>query len=341
MTFIAKRVGDKIRGLQGLRVPAGLGPVLVLGVLSLVITGVNPRFLSSINLLNIARQSSILLILALGETLIILMGGIDLSIEGIMAVSGVLVSFLVLNQGAGSGWRGVLPPNLNLGVLGVLMAIGVATLMGFLNGVIHTKLRIPSFMVTLGMLSVGTGLATWLYGGYPLRILDPTLVSWAKGRTGSIPNLAFFAVAVFVAALFLEKLTRMGRYVFAIGGGEHRAKLAGVPLDRYKIMAFTIAGCFYGLAGVLNATRIGAGTARVGEGTLFATITAVVAGGTALTGGVGGMFQTLIGVLIVAVINNGMIITGVHHFVQQAVLGVIIIIAVALTLDRTKIPIIK
>jgi ribose transport system permease protein len=338
---MANRVADKVRSLRGLRIPAGLGPVLVLIMLSLVIASINPRFLSPINISNIARQSSILLIIALGETIIILMGCIDLSIEGLMAISGVLVSFLVLNQGASSGWQGVLPPNLNWGIWGVLIAVGVATLMGFLNGLIYTKLRIPSFMVTLGMWSIGTGLATWLYGGYPLRILDPTLVSWAKESTGPIPNLAFFAVVMFVVALFLEKFTRMGRYVFAIGGGEDRAKLAGIPVDKYKIIAFTIAGCFYGIAGILNAARIGAGTSRVGEGTLFAAITAVVVGGTALTGGVGGVFQTLIGVLIVTVINNGMIITGVHHYIQLAVQGVIITTAVALTLDRTKIPIVK
>jgi len=196
-------------------------------------------------------------------------------------------------------------------------------------------------MVTLGMLSVGIGLATWLSGGIDVRILDPMLRSWARDSIGPIPNLAVFGVVIFFIALFLERYTRFGRYIRAIGGAEDRAKLVGIPVDRYKVLAFTIAGLFYGIAGVLSTGRIGAGTPMVGQGQLFAAITAVVVGGTALTGGTGGVVQTLIGALIVIVISNGMIMVGVNNWIQLAVQGVIITIAVALTMDRKKIPIIK
>lgn len=322
------------------RMPAVMGPLLILIGLCIVITLITPRFLSPTNLAGLARQSAILLIAAMGVSLVIMMGGIDLSVEGIMALSSVLASLLVASIKPETGAL-KLGPNFNIGILGILAAIGVATLMGLVNGLLHTRLRIPSFMVTLGMLSVGIGLATWLSGGIDVRILDPFLRGLARDSIGPIPNLAVFGVVLFFIALFLERYTRFGRYIRAIGGAEDRAKLVGIPVDRYKILAFTIAGLFYGIAGVLSTSRIGAGTPMVGQGQLFAAITAVVVGGTALTGGTGGMVQTLIGALIVIVISNGMIMVGVNNWIQLAVQGVIITIAVALTMDRKKIPIIK
>jgi ribose transport system permease protein len=320
--------------------PAVVGPLLILIGLCIVITLVTPRFFSPTNLAGVARQSAILLKAALGVSLVIMMGGIDLSVEGIMALSSVLASLLVASIKPETGAL-KLGPNFNIGILGILAAVGVATLMGLVNGLLHTRLRIPSFMVTLGMLSVGIGLATWLSGGIDVRILDPFLRGLARDSIGPIPNLAVFGVVLFFIALFLERYTRFGRYIRAIGGAEDRAKLVGIPVDRYKILAFTIAGLFYGIAGVLSTGRIGAGTPMVGQGQLFAAITAVVVGGTALTGGTGGVVQTLIGALIVVVISNGMIMVGVNNWIQLAVQGVIITIAVALTMDRKKIPIIK
>ncbi len=313
------------------RLPAVVGPLVILLALCLVLGIINPRFLSAANLANLARQGAVLLMPALGVSFIIMMGGIDLSIEGVMGLSSVVVASLVLSVKQEHG----------LGALGILIAMGVATVMGLLNGVLHTRLRVPSFMVTLGMMSIGIGLGTWLAGGIDVRILDPRLIAFARGDIASIPNLAFFGAAIFLVALFLERYTRFGRYIRAIGGAEDRAILVGIPVDKYKTLAFTIAGFFYGVSGVLTTLRVGAGTANISNGNLFAAITAVVVGGTALTGGTGGVVQTLIGVLIVTVIGNGMIMAGVHNFVQLAVHGVIITIAVILTMDRTKVPIIK
>jgi ribose transport system permease protein len=322
------------------RMPAVLGPLLILIGLCIVITLITPRFFSPTNLAGVARQSAILLMAALGVSLVIMMGGIDLSVEGIMALSSVVASLLVASIKPETGAL-KLGPNFNVGILGILAAVGVATLMGLINGILHTRLRIPSFMVTLGMLSVGIGLATWLSGGIDVRVLDPFLRGLARDSIGPIPNLAIFGLVIFFIALFLERYTRFGRYIRAIGGAEDRAKLVGIPVDRYKVLAFTIAGLFYGIAGVLSTGRVGAGTPNIGQGHLFAAITAVVVGGTALTGGTGGVVQTLIGALIVIVISNGMIMVGVNNWIQLAVQGVIITIAVALTMDRKKIPIIK
>lgn len=331
MASNTKGISTGVSGLRNLRLPPLVGPLLVLVLLVLVVTIINPRFLSSTNISNLLRQSSILLIVAMGETFIIVMGSIDLSIEGVMALTSVIIGLLAENYF-----------NTNdFGIWAVLLAVGAGTLMGFSNGVFHTKLRIPSFMATLGMMYVGLGLATWLSNGMNLPILDPMLLSWARGNTGPIPNLTFFGIVMFLLAFFLERYTRFGRYVFAIGGAEDRAKLAGVPIDKYKILAFTLSGFFIGVGGVLNSARIGAGAANSGLNYLFATITAVVVGGTALTGGTGGVLGTLIGALIVTVIGNGMVLAGVHSWWQLAVQGIIITVAVILTIDRKKLPFIK
>ncbi len=313
------------------RLPSLLGPLVVLAVIVVGMTLLNPLFLSVVNLQNLARQASILAILAMGETFIILLGSIDLSIEGNMAISSVIIGMLAANYFNAN----------NYGLLAVALAVGASVLFGFTCGVLHTKLRIPAFMATLGMLYIGLGIATWLSGGMNLPLEDKMILSWARGNFGPIPYLLFFAVAMIIIGLLLERRTRFGRYVFAIGGAEDRAKLAGVPITRYKIMAFTVAGLFYGVAGVLNTARNGAGSGLNGSQMLFAAITAVAVGGTALTGGRGGVVQSLIGALIVTCISNGMILAGVPSIALVAVQGVIITVAVYLTLDRSKLPYIK
>jgi ribose transport system permease protein len=308
-----------------------IGPLLVLIILVVGLAIINPRFVSPANLSNLARQGAIALIIALGMLFIILMGSIDLSAEGNMAVSSVVVGMLAANYFNEN----------NLGMWAVLLAILAGTMMGFINGLLHTKLRIPAFMSSLGMMYVGLGVATWLSNGMNLPLQDETILSWARGNTASIPNLTFFGIGIFLIALFIEKYTRFGRYILAIGGAEDRAKLVGIPTEKFRILAFTLAGFFFAVAGVLNSARIGAGTSTAGLNQNFAAITAVVVGGTALTGGTGGVVQTLIGALIVTVIGNGMVLAGVHSFAQLAVQGAIITIAVILTLDRSKLPFVK
>jgi ribose transport system permease protein len=308
-----------------------IGPLLVLILLIIGLAIINPRFISSANLSNLARQGAIALIIALGMLFIILMGSIDLSAEGNMALSSVVVGLFAANYFNEN----------NFGLWAVLLAIIAGTTMGFINGLLHTKLRIPAFMSSLGMMYVGLGIATWLSNGMNLPLRDEMVLSWARGSTFSIPNLAFFGIGIFLIALFIEKYTRFGRYILAIGGAEDRARLVGIPTEKFRILAFTLAGFFFAVAGVLNSARIGAGTSTAGLNQNFAAITAVVIGGTALTGGTGGVVQTLIGALIVTVIGNGMVLAGVHSFAQLAVQGAIITIAVILTLDRSKLPFVK
>jgi ribose transport system permease protein len=308
-----------------------LRPIFVGVVIYLVIGFLNPRFFTIRSLTLIAKQSSILSVVGLGLTFVILAGSIDLSVEGVMAISAIACSFLV---------RNVRNSN-DFGLIGIFLALLLASFVGFLNGVIHTKVKIPSIITTLGMWFIARGTAVVLYGGYPITIKDRLLLFLTKESTLAFPNISIVTLVMVILAFFLERFTKLGRYTYVIGGGEEKAKLAGISVDKYKIGIFTIAGFFFGAAGILNTGRIGSGTARVGDGTLLQGIAAVVMGGTALTGGVGGVFRTLIGAITITIVNNGMLILGVSPYIQQAVMGAIIIIAVATNLDRTKISLLK
>jgi len=306
-------------------------PVLALVVLSLCITFVNPQFFTLKNGVIIGKQSSILLIAALGETFVILAGGIDLSVLGIMSMSSLTLSLLVLNA----------KTPYNLGLLAVPIALLVGGGFGFCNGLLNTKTKIPSFMVTLGTGYVGSGLAVIIYKGRPVRIFDTTIRVLALGNIGGFPNIFIIAIVGLISAIFLSKYTRIGRYIYGMGGDESRLKLVGVNVEKYKILMFTLAGFFFGVAGVLTAVRVGAGTAKIDPLFLLYVIAAVVIGGTALTGGTGGPLQTLVGTLILTVLSNGMVLMHANPFIQDAIIGAVTIMAVTFTLDRSKIPIIK
>jgi ribose transport system permease protein len=310
---------------------APFAPLLVLIALCIIIGLINPNFLSVRNMVRIANSAAIPLILGLGVTFVIIMGSIDLSIEGVVAFAAVILSLLVLN-GANAN---------DFGLLGALLVICLGATMGFLNGVIHVGLRIPSFMATLGMWFVGVGVANAILGGITVRVSDPLIRALALDRLGGVPFAVWLALAALGVAYVIQSHTRLGRYMYAIGGGEDLAALSGIDVKRCRIAIFTIAGTFYGLGGIIAAAQQGAGFALIGQGRLFTTITAVVVGGTALTGGSGGVLQTLVGVLIVMVLSNGMVLMGISPYVQQVVQGIMIIIAVALSVDRARLKIVK
>jgi ribose transport system permease protein len=305
--------------------------VLVLIGLSLAIGLSNPVFFQTNNFIRMANASAVPLVVACGLTFIIILGAIDLSVEGTLAISASVVALLVVNDTNHNAF----------GPIAVLLAIFVGAGMGLINGLIHVKLRIPSFMTTLGMWFVGAGLATVFLGGGQVRVLDQEIRAIALTRILNIPLPVWIAVAVMLLALGIERYTRFGRHVRAIGGAEDLAALSGINVGRVKIAAFTLAGLTFGIGGVLTAAQLGVATAEVGNGRLFSAVTAVVVGGTALTGGQGGILNTLIGVAIVALLNNGMVLLGVPPTVQQGVLGLLIIVAVALSLDRTRLRIVK
>lgn len=310
---------------------ASWAPLAVLLALCVIITAINPSFLTFGNFVRIAQTAMIPLVLGLGATFVILMGSIDLSVEGMLALGAVLISLLVANGANGN----------DLGLIGVTIVLATGALVGFTNGLVHVRLQIPSFMVTLGMWFVAAGVANAILGGLAVRITDPMIRGLAINRALGLPWGVWIALAALGVAYVLQSYTRLGRYMFALGGGEDLAALSGIPVARVRILVFTIAGVFYALGGILAAAQLGLGNAQIGQGRLFTTITAVVVGGTALSGGEGGVLQTLVGVLIVAVLLNGMVLMGISPSIQQAVQGLMIIVAVALSIDRKRLRIVK
>ena len=308
-----------------------LAPFLALVALSLLIDLLNPRFLEVNNLIRIANSAAIPLVLAIGATFIIVLGSIDLSIEGGLAVGSLATALLVQNDVNANHLTWLGPP----------LAVLAGAVMGGVNGVIHVGLRVPSFMATLGTWFVGVGLATIVLGGATIRVMDPAIRSIALVRWLNLPIAVWVSIGALLVAWLYERYTVIGRHMYAIGGGEDLALLSGVRVPRVKIAVFIIAGMFYGLGGVLSAAQLGESNAELGSGRLFAAITAVVVGGTALTGGEGGVLNTLVGVLIVSVLANGMVLLGISPYLQQAAQGILIIIAVALSIDRKRLKIVK
>ena len=310
---------------------ASWAPLIVLFLLCILITVINPNFLTFGNLVRISQSAMIPLVLGIGATFIILMGSIDLSVEGVLTLGAVLTSMLVLN-GANTN---------DLGIIAVLIILVVGAGVGFINGVIHVRLKVPSFMTTLGTWFIGVGAANALLGGMAVRINDPWIRGLAVERFLGFPWGVWLALFCLAVALVIQNYTRLGRYIYALGGGEELAALSGISVARVRIVTFTLAGVFYAVGGILASAQLGLGNAQIGNGRLFTTITAVVVGGTSLSGGQGSVLQTLVGVLIVVVLSNGMVLMGVPPSVQIGVQGLMIITAVALSIDRKLMRIVK
>jgi ribose transport system permease protein/putative xylitol transport system permease protein len=320
----AKLIRLSINGSQ----VRSFGPSIVaILVLIAYFSLVNPLFLSTANAGNIGRPSAVRLMVALAETAVILVGSIDLSIGALVTVAG-LVSALAVDQ---------------VGAFGaIIVGVAFGALVGLANGVVITALRVPSFLVTLGMLSILTGIGNQLSQGQSILYEDQTLPDVVNGTTiFGVPNIVWFAILLTVLCTITAFRTRLGRYLYALGGGELVASNAGVPVTFYKTLAFIICGATCGLAGVMLAGQVAAGTPAAGNSLLLNAIAAVVMGGTALSGGVGGPHRTFLGVLVIAILTNGMDVTQVDPFMQDIVKGVVIILAVALTIDRSKYAFIK
>ncbi|MDX7950303.1 ABC transporter permease [Lichenihabitans sp. Uapishka_5] len=299
-----------------------MGPaswLLTIAVIVIVFSLLNPRFASVENLRNVLVQASVPLIIVVGTTLVILMGSIDLSVQGVMGAAGMAWILLVPNARGGT----------DLGAWAWPVALGVGLGLGLATGLIYTRFRVPSFVVTLGTWNVGLGIATMLYGDDLLPSLTSEALSqWPTRLTLGLPNGFWLSAAVVAAGVLLIGFTHLGRGILAIGNNEPMAVVNGIPVARIKVAAFGLAGLLYGLAGVLATMELGSGSPGVGAGQLFTVIPAAVIGGTALSGGQGGVLHSALGVLLLIVLNNGLVLAGVSPDYQSGVFGATLLLAI-------------
>ncbi|GHT84787.1 sugar ABC transporter permease [Bacteroidia bacterium] len=284
--------------------------VVVLIGLIIVCSIITPVFLMPDNLLNVARQISIIGIISVGMTFVVLTGGIDLSIGPTMAFATIFVALL-------SG----LP-----GIVAVLAALGVGFLVGTLNGVIVTRFGVQPFIVTLGMMSVIKGIGLTISRGSPIMGTAPG-ISWiGRGKLfGILPIQALFLVAVAVIAVVVLKKTPLGRYTYAIGGNPEASMLSGISVKTYTTLVYSISGLLAGLAGILMATQLNIGEAKLGDSMEMDAIAAVVIGGTSLKGGSGSVGGTFIGILIIGILSNLLNLVNVSGYTQLIFKGGIIV----------------
>jgi len=300
-------------------------PVVVLVAMIAVFTAVcGTDFASATNLRAILNQLAIPLLVAMGLTFVIMIGSIDLSINGTVGMSASLLGILVLNSRT----------SLDLGFAGILLAILSSIVVGLLIGLIHVYLKVPSFMVSFAFMYICRGFGLLSYEGQPPSLRDPVLVEIPRMSFLGIPVITWIALTVLVLCIFIQEFTAFGRYIYAVGTDETILHAVGVNVNRVKVMVFTLAGLCFGIAGVVGCIRLGQGQVMVGDGLMFPAQAAVVVGGTALSGGKGGVTNTIVGVLVMTVLANGLVLMGVNPYIKTGIEGLIILLAVALTVAR-------
>lgn len=300
-------------------------PFFVLLLVCLGFSVFSDQFLSARNFETVLRQTAVLSVAAMGGTFIILMASIDLSVGSVVGLSAVVVAYFTQNYG----------------IAAVLAGILTGVVCGCAAGTIYAKLKVPSFIVTLGFLVAGHGLMLHITTGRPIMIQNAIMREIGSGSIAGIPTIVLIALAAFAFAFVIQRYTSLGRSVIAIGGGELVAHRSGIRVDRIKILTFTLAGAYSGLAGIVLASRMGAGSPTAGTGLELDVIAAVVIGGTPLTGGMGGVVGTIIGALIIAILSNGLNLAGVSSYTQLIIKGAVLVIAVVISMDRKKIGIMK
>ncbi|MBO0609284.1 ABC transporter permease [Myceligenerans salitolerans] len=301
-------------------------PVIALVVLLAALTVADPGFLTLNSLTAAARTSAPLVVLAAGATLVVLCGGIDLSIAALCSLATVFFALWLPDAGG----------------LTTVAVIAATAAIGAVQGVAHVLLRIPSFIVTLGGMSIFSAIALVISDAGPIRVVDRDATHWLTLYVGGVVPMAFVvALLVVVVVSLVLRLTPLESWIRATGYSESAARLAGAPVDVVKIAAFTVSGACAGLAAVMLVSRNFSGSPTMADNLLLPAVAAIVVGGTAITGGHGSLWRSLAGALVVTLLRVGLPIVGVPSAYEQILYGAIIVAAVALTLDRSKVLTIK
>ena len=302
-------------------------PSLLLLMMIAVIVVLTPGVRSFAALGVMLADTVTLFVLAAGETFVIMVGGIDLSIQAVASMSSVVVAMTL------SDW----------GEAGLLLALAVGLAAGLFSGAVHIWLRVPSFIATLATSGIMTGLALVASGARSVTIkaAGRADLAWITGSVLGVPSLILLGVVVLGLGMAVQTSTPFGRFSTAIGAGEPAAWASGVNVARHKLIAFALSGTLAALGGVFLAARLSSGSPLLANQLLLPAVAAVVVGGTAITGGVGGIGRTMVGALMISVVRSGMTFLNVNIFAQQIVFGTVLVLAVAVTIDRSKIPIVK
>ncbi|MBI9108813.1 MAG: ABC transporter permease [Spirochaetales bacterium] len=288
------------------------GMLLVLGVLFLVCAIVSPYFLKPENLLNITRQISVSGIISIGMTFVIITGGIDLSVGSVLAFSTLMI--------AGFKGMGAFPA--------FVIAMALSMAFGLVTGILVTKGKLQAFIATLGMMTAVVGIGLTYSHGHPIIGTPEGLSFLGQGKVLGIPvQTILFTLTAIIAGIVLNR-TRLGRYIYAVGGNEEGSRLSGIRVDRVKTAAYVISSALSGFAGIIMANHLNVGEANLGSGMELDAIASVAVGGTSLSGGRGGVVGTVIGVIIIGILNNFLNLINVPGYTQKIVKGAIIIIAV-------------
>ncbi len=308
--------------LQKQTTPAAMlsrfGVLIAFAIMLIFLSFATKTFLTPKNLINVVRQVSVNGIIAVGMMLVLLTGGIDLSVGSVVALSGVVAASFA----QGGNYPVIVP---------ILMGLLVGVLVGAVNGFLIVKVRIVPFIATMGMLSMARGVALVYSNGRPISNLSDAFRFIGSGSLmDALPVISLIMLACFLIGYVVMNKTRFGRYVYAIGGNEKASRVSGLKVDQVKYLVYMLSAVFASLAGVVLAARINAGSPASGEGYELDAIAAVVIGGTSLSGGVGTIWGTLLGVLIVGVLNNGLDLLNVSSYFQLITKGAIIVLAVAM-----------
>ncbi len=290
--------------------------LIVLALLCLAMALLSPVFFTPTNLLNILTVASVLIILAIGQTTVILTAGIDLSIGAVVSICGVMTAMLMR---AGAPFP-----------IAILGAVALGSLCGLLNGLMVAVVRLPAFVATYGMMWVASGFALVLLNGIVLSAFEPNFRFLGTGNLVGIPMPVVIMAVFWLATYLLLRRTTFGRALYAVGANPEAARLSGIKKDLTLIRAYLLSGFMSGLGAVVLVARVNASEPNMGDAYLLPTVAAVVIGGTSLFGGQGGIVGTLIGALIMTIVQNGMVLLGVKSEWQTFVLGALIVVAVLL-----------
>ncbi len=300
-----------------------IGTIGALLLLCVIVSVATPKFLTSSNIFNLFKSNAVNAIISCGLLMAILMGEIDISVGSIVGVTGVVAAYLITNVGVPS-W------------LVVIIILVLGALIGALNGFFISYVGVPAFVATLGTQSIGRGVAEIITNGVTIRIRDEAYTKLGNMNIGGLSITVLYAAVILIFTWFLLNRTRFGYYVYALGGNKVAAEYSGVNVKKYNMLPYVLGGFFCGIGGMIWSARLGSAAATLGSGFEMDAIAAVVIGGTSMSGGVGTVGGTFIGILIIGVITNGLNLMSINSFWQDVFKGIIILAAVVIDIIRKK-----